>query len=207
MKNILLKALSSGLVFIATMCTHNVSASLTNVDLSVLNDNQLVFDSENNKEWLRWDVANNTSLDDLLVTYTGFSLATTDELHELYKQAFEGDIFSTNRNETVSALEGTQLRSNINNFHSLFGTTGGDLSYGVLKVNGVWGTYGVRGHWAHGSLYMNNAYTATGEANSLLSYILVRDSAATINVPEPTTLAMFALGIMGLVSRRTKREV
>jgi hypothetical protein len=51
-----------------------------------------------------------------------------------------------------------------------------------------------------------SSYGATGQQNMLKGRIDTSYSAMLMKVPEPSTLAIFALGVMGLVSRRLKTK-
>jgi hypothetical protein len=87
--------------------------------------------------------------------------------------------------------------------------TTGDASGGT---NGLGGT-AARGGWNSGNGTDFEEYSWSGSEADILSlgsgngsYTQVRNGAVSQTVPEPSTLAIFALGIIGLASRRFKKQ-
>lgn len=195
----MLKAALAGLVL---SVSGFANAGLINIDYQNANDNELVFDSTNNLEWLRWDLTSKVSLNDLLNTYSGFHLASETEILSLWSEAF-----------SVTGLCGACVSnySEGNTFQQLFGygnlqSAVNPVSYGLIQLdNSQWSMFGTRYNVNTNDFhtFTYDEYTASGEAHDELSYALVRNST---DVPEPSTLAIFALGIMGLAARRFKQK-
>lgn len=197
-----LKMLKSALACLVLSVSGFANAGLINIDYQNVNDNKLVFDSANNLEWLRWDLTSKVSLSDLLNTYSDFHLASEIEMLFLWSESFSvtGHCgFCIANYSEGSAFQQLFGYGNLQNLVD-------PVSYGLIQLdNNQWRNFGTRYNVKQDyySAASYNAYTASGEAHRELSYALVRN---TTDVPEPSTLAILALGIMGLASRRFKKK-
>ena len=195
-------------IIFSFMAGNTANAALIQTDL-VSGDNNLVYDDVNNLEWLRWDLTSKNSLNNLLVTYDQFHLASESELRSLYDQAWTSWAFDLS---VTTASPGSQNYTDAANFQNLFGygnLQGGldPVTYGGLMLDsGAWRMYGLRYNTNSDNyhLFNNNPYTGTGEAHNETSYILVRD--AITSVPEPTSIALLGLGLVGLSFSRKKKS-
>jgi hypothetical protein len=89
--------------------------------------------------------------------------------------------------QTLSTGDGFGMTNGSGKFH-LFGNYGGPA---FNTLNGCDGEFAI-------------CFNRTGQSPHYLSSAIVTQGSA--NVPEPTTLAIFALGFLGLASRRFKKQ-
>ncbi|MFT6125556.1 MAG: hypothetical protein ACJAV0_001704 [Shewanella sp.] len=184
----------------------------------------------NGIEWLQWSETIGESITSSLATYAtdGWVLAGNDRMASLFS-----DFGWSNGNSETSAFVTTTPytaaddNSIMDNFIELFGVTriGNHPSYGT-GINNLFQTNALFGDDANGNslyqdanirsdylfqgnptsyaalMYQENTYT-TASSSSLYGVALVRNAQS---VPEPSTLAIVALGIMGLASRRFKKQ-
>lgn len=202
------KFLKAGLVSVFLIGSSLANAGLIDSDYMSSNDNLAVTDTGTNLQWLDlsvsniWTFANWSSL---VEQNNGWRLASNAEVVNLFETAFP----------TYSAVHGSAgyvdtsdntLIQNFMSFRSLFGST-------TLNSNGV-DTYGLfknennatemmgASRWAGTyRIFSTDFNSSTPEVSSGL--YIVRGAVAS--VPEPSTLAIFALGMVGLVLRRTKK--
>ena len=172
--------------------------------------------------WMDFGIYNGTSLTDmnnlLNSSLTGWRYATYDESLNLFSVMFseyltcspfyslntgDGDnsdaIFST----ALSDIIGINNPSSWNPYPDFIlnqsegGITNGTDIFGRMSLGGFVPT--CIGCGTGGSIYET---TANEGHDSNHSWMIVRDA---VDVPEPSTLAIFALGIIGLTSRRFKK--
>jgi hypothetical protein len=165
-----------------------------------------------NLEWLTWDETYGVSRNSIEAGYNGllskgWRYATTTELGNLFTSIWGGQDGWNTANH-----DGSQwLWENFDNADFLLGSSysrSGDLQVGA--------TVNYLGHWRAETTYLSDDsgwfhsnYGAAGNYSNLLSKssqassVLVR---SVTDVPEPSTLAIFALGMIGLASRRFKKQ-
>lgn len=203
---------------VLTMC--NVSyASLILEDLNNLGDNLVVKDTESSLEWLNLALTKNMGIGEALDNYNQHRLATKTEIESLFNQVFTN--FSPNyEGYSSSDWDGLAIEDSVYNEHyeeledwqSLFGSwffNDNNFSYGRYFNEDKTLVYTLG---ARNSTIDVNSYIAGIEdpaslqdiysASEVYALFLVKSS----SVPEPSTLAIFALGIMGLASRRFKKQ-
>ena len=150
-------------------------------------------------EWLDWTKTVGLTQVLALQTFGEFRLATTQELTHMMT-VFFGVAFTAQPG--YHANDGSvQVRNKITDFVSLFGDTTPSISTDAT------GAYVNDRFWA---VDRGNYYHNMDPANfpNRAQYIQTTGIAMVrrTEVPEPTTLAIFALGMIGLASRRFKKQ-
>ncbi|MDO6446112.1 PEP-CTERM sorting domain-containing protein [Colwellia sp. 1_MG-2023] len=156
-------------------------------------------------EWLHFNFTVGLTSTESLNTYEGegFRLATADEATTLVN-----DWFGVNLDAGNTIVNGTAFSDLIDSWNEEF-----TINYTTVGSYGLVANYGLFGARSDNnnifSNYYPTVYGAGGDASQIgASYMLVRDvnKDVNVNVPEPSTLAIFALGIIGLASRRFKQQ-
>jgi len=177
---------------------------LSEKDWAASNDGLITYDASTGLEWLDLSVTRGNSI---LQTegesfFGDFRWATTTELDALFDIVFDGSGYRSSTNAT--------LIGNAEYFVALFSAyTGQNFSQGVSRgaVSGV-NSYGL-GYVSYNfnstnmgvqDTLSNCCWSETDSGPNIGSW-LVRST----DVPEPSTLAIFALGMIGLASRRFKK--
>jgi hypothetical protein len=207
----MLKAALAGLVL---SVSGFANAGLINSDYLNLNDNLAVHDDVQNLTWLDLSVSSgwtNNTWSSLIQQNSGWRLALNSEIESLFNQAFPTfyNIYPANTNYVDATDSG--LVANFNDFQNLFGvhsflsnsitnTYGRYIDEdGIHRLMGVSGWNNTNRIWG---LEASSTYSLS--SNDGMGIYLVREDAES--VPEPSTLAIFALAIMGLASRRFKKQ-
>ncbi|GAA6170633.1 hypothetical protein NBRC116592_03030 [Colwellia sp. KU-HH00111] len=206
MKN---KFIHFAFLVLTSSCLVNVAkatliSDLTEVDWQVAGDNLLTLDGSTGLEWLDiTHTAGNSIVDTESEGFFGeFRWATQLEIEGLFDAVLIGDGYRYSTNATIT--------SNAIRFQELFGVidlyTQG-VSRGSVNPAGNYGLGYVRlrdGVAAVNDPLVNCCWSETNNFHRLGSW-LVRSQTASNTVPEPSTLAIFALGVIGLASRRFKK--
>lgn len=194
-------------------------------------ETNIVTDTSTDLEWLQWDVTVGMSISEAMAAYApdGWELATNVQMASL----FEAFGFNSTTEESVSITTfGSYIQGSDDTpydmFITLMGTThildptiftlhgdgfdayrwagaffGNDLdndsSYNQAIVSSDF-TYNSRNYPAHAALYEDGGFTTSDSIGSY-GVALVR----TVDVPVPSTLVIFALGILGLGMHRKVR--
>lgn len=200
----------------ATLISHN--GYTLNTETKVVNSGSL--------GWLQWDQTQGLSIEHALALNSGWRLASTHDVANLYNDFFPVIPWSTNENfdSSYSSAIGADDTSFIN-FVNLFGhtsrtydsttTTYSDHSFAVRALFG--GDLDNDGYFQEASVYDAYQFTMSGEQHSVGAYAsmtgdeydidyyngytgvaLVRDINSA-SVPEPATYILFLLGILYLV--------
>lgn len=186
-KSIVLSAL-----LIASSLVSSAQAGIINVDYLTLNDNKAVYDEATGLTWLDLTVTAGYSIFDAEAMFTGYSVASTPQIQELFAKF----------DNTVVDMQ---------SWYSLFGSSedGGALSQCFFEVACSYGASADNYVVGYGVMFNTIGFncdvrTCVYDA-PVVSYMFVSDGATT-KVPEPSTLAVFALGMIGLASRRFKKQ-
>lgn len=195
-------------VMLIAMCFANVS----NAGLIIDTNNNSFIDQTTNLEWMDFGMNDNHTYTEVVslldTTYAGWSLASESEVLELWYNAFAGkgtpyDNGLLKSHEYVHYTNGDlNDLSFLENFEnmgceianqcsvlSVFEDSGGGMSRIIFgNVPGIGQTTTVEG----------KGLAWESMRNQRLNTMLVRSA----SVPEPSTLAIFALGVLGLTSRR-----
>lgn len=223
-----MKKLFLGLAFI--FFSFNANAGLITHNGYTLNEDTNVI-SGNGTEWLQWDVTFLTSLDVALSLYgaDGWKLASNQQMSELFNSfgLASNNLWDADENTSQLLSSPFERGEDITNdpelqFLSLFGFTrgltegwwdlqketsaifGNDLDGdGLYNIASVTDDYELAPFMRQransvslqSDVYTNRQYGGFGIA-------LVRTS----SVPEPSTFAIFTLGLLGLASRKFKKK-
>jgi len=183
--------------------------------LSHNNGDAFVADSLNDLEWMHFDTpGNNSSVASLLSAFTdsnsalfGFTLAGTTYADLFLDAAFGSQAYNTTGGNHIMANgvdaaaflatmgEGYSGNShNIWKYFTLDSVTSGPIHFDW--TNGQTSTSTALTHYS-------NVSSNPNEWQNDMAWLAYRP---TTNVSEPSILVIFALGMMGLVSRRLKKK-
>jgi len=149
---------------------------------------------------LDWTLTLNLTQTEALSDNMGWRTATLYEMKTMMSEFFNHPLIWNINGSAENSDEVVDLATYQISFSELFGITAGTFGSTYAHVEGV-GIIGHGGYDAGGLLagFENPRSDYTGVA-------LVRDSTESHDVPEPSTLAIFALGLMGIASRRFKKQ-
>jgi len=213
MKFKFLKATVTGLI-LSVSCFLNVANAGLIGNLSHNSGDVFVTDSLNNLEWMHFDAAgNNGSVTSLLASFSdsnsalyGFTLAGTTYADLFLDAAFGSQAYPT-------TATGHSVMANGIDALAFLGTMGDGHSNG----NNIW-KYFIADNVTTGSIHFDWTRGQTSVSTTLNHWANVstnpdgwlNDMAwlayRPAEVPEPSTLALFALGLMGLASRRFEKK-
>ncbi|WP_245942505.1 PEP-CTERM sorting domain-containing protein [Candidatus Colwellia aromaticivorans] len=189
-----------------------------------------VKDSLNGLEWLRWDEVNTLNYSQLTTqlesggTYDGWRIARNADANLFVDALFNGWHGDTCNSTSILEIcwENSPSSGPISDFSMMMGNGYGTDTWNYawfLSDNNLATEVGyielyssanddaptrVRKNNEWSTISNSDAFSATGSnaANSI-GFMLVREAQ---DVPEPSTLAIFALGMIGLASRRFKKQ-
>jgi hypothetical protein len=211
-----LKMLKAALAGLVLSVSGFASAGLIFGDLSYESGDAYVTDSLNNREWAR--------LDFFRGTVTQWNSEFNDVNSDLYGFNFSGALdadlfadaaFGVDNYDVLS--QQYPIKSGVN--ANLFTQVMGD-GYG-LNSNNIWKYFrtdtpqnsdNITYMWLSGQnlnstvLNHDGVNSSPDSYSNSMSFLVYRDLNQVTDVPEPSTLAIFALGIMGLASRRFKKQ-
>lgn len=184
------------------------NAALIESDYLAANDNLAVTDTITNLRWLDlsvsidWTFANWSGL---VQQSNGWRLATNSEVVELFSHAFP-TYADVHGNAAWVDTEDAALIQNFNGFQTLFGTTtwnGGNVdSYGLYKNDANLTRMMGVSRWASSNrIFSPNFNNSVPEIPNGL-YIVSN----AVAVSEPSIIAIFALGILGFVTRKKMKS-
>lgn len=202
-------------VFIAVSSFAN--ATLVNTDYAVIGDGLTVTDTNTNYEWLDLSLTTNITLEAALTTYSSYNLATRSQFEGLITAAFsEYSEFSPTavpyQLDNITAADTAMLTE----WRRLFGGTfvrytdsliSAGFYASALQKSGLESGGVRRGPEPRdGALHVGSKVWDTDSVAALSAsntgYFLVK----TADVPEPSSLAILALGMIGLASRRFNKQ-
>jgi len=212
MKFKLLKVLITGAALTIT--------SIASAGLITDTANGSFIDESTGLEWMDFGVNNIYSYNEvsalLTSTYSGWNLANESQVLNLWHNAFAGIASSSETytsGTTFVVYEGSGI-SGLSNFEAVMNTmgynTGGYSNGRFLNNSGGLSSTHYNLSRIQNSIYTNVMRDVGFTQRDFLvqsndfSTMLVRETGQ--EVPEPSTLAIFALGMMGLAARRFKKK-
>jgi hypothetical protein len=173
---------------------------------------QIISDSLNNYEWLRWDVLSGFTLEQTLAAtsagglYQGWQIARNNEAQLFTNAWLQGldNACTTTNSDTCSMLLPSTLTDL---FGDTLGSTGTSEDVGFLSDAGadVSGFIQYTHEGDSGSAFKSNDGGDLARTGWLLYRVAGSEGPPPASVPEPGTLALFAAGFAGIgVMRRRK---
>ena len=177
-----------------------------------------VTDHVNNVDYLRWDQVKHLSFSELTTSlqtgnaYDGWEIASLGQANDFVNALLDGtsgcnssigfDVCSTSYTYTdFITLMGSSYDRNLSYTYAWFlsdnkfGSEVGYIEANVVRLS-------KSNEWS--SFATSDTFSSTGTNSALpIGFMLYREHA---EVPEPSTLAIFALGMIGLASRRFKKQ-
>ena len=229
MKILILNSIIVGIILVVTSLSNIAIAGLIENT-----DDDSFIDKSTGLEWMDFGINNHRSFNYVASQlsdggdYYGWSLATMELVYEMWGNAFLGKGADETPNffgsgqlyvETSSSTTSNVLTSVFSAMsYNVRIDEGGRSDYNVsmgyfIGINGL-SYVEARQHqgsnytkyWETDRAFLNDSTNNNGAKNmadELLSTLLVKKS---VNVPEPSTLAIFAFGVIGLASRRYKNQ-
>lgn len=171
---------------------------------TLIDRGSITYDDVNQMEWLDLSLTDDMQPGIALSRYSadGWTIATKDQYQTMFDSFFTGFIDDGAWSQTVAT--DTTLYSQIQEFNNLFGltveSTAGRTSYGFYMEGSIVRLGGVHDGLTSGTLFRNHGGNWTNASDtSLAGVFLVRAA-----VPETATLALLALGLLGLGFNRRK---
>ncbi len=204
MKFKFLKTVVTGLLL--TVCSF-ANAGLIEVDLLSAGDNLIIQSSDTQSEYIKLSATNNTrAINESLYSDLGFRWATLEEMLVLYISiglSNSSGIWDSPTDygkalAAVSLFTSGEVTDSMNLFVD-DGSAGSKIgTWSQLRINP--GSYET--HIYEISIPDAPLYAEAGPHAEATGQLMIR----TVAVPEPSSLAIFALGMMGLASRRFKKQ-
>ena len=146
-------------------------------------------------EWLDWTATVNMTSTEATNVYAEYRLATHDELVSLFSNTFGGALIFDPQGYSQTPTSAGRTPQGVM-FRDLFGRTMGPNTYVTLEGHGLYGfdSYVYAG-------FLQDTYGVALYRSDRMGVAMVANE-----VPEPSTLAIFALGMIGLASRRFKKQ-
>lgn len=228
MKVKFLKTALLGFVISVSSLVNVANAGLINIGALTSNDDgstTVIDDSLNSLEWLRWDQLADLTHDETLAqiasaAYSGWNIAGINETNMFLNALYNGsaDECGINLPETIAQCQNPGAfpqaeYAALTGGANLIGGQGLPVWFHVETTQEVTAGYfiitqggNVTVESAGISIERADEYSANGMHSATpISWLLYRTAMAA-PVPEPSTLAIFALGMMGLASRRFKKQ-
>lgn len=172
---------------------------------SLIQDNG-TFTTINGLDWLDWPITENMTQSNAIDSNPGWRAATAQEATEMLNTMFEATLVydSSNLLEGISHLaNGTYL---VDRFRQMFGVM--DINGGLFSSAHIdgYGTIGISPSSSSNLANINifNGYNAASSGHPDFSRLRIGVALVRQSVPEPSTLAIFALGLIGLGIGRSR---
>lgn len=174
-----------------------------------------VYDVDNDRDWLYLEAQGDFSPPELELLLNDYTIAGEDDLSEFYTSAGGNGAYDGSTQITTDAASSSALLS------WLGGETFAEIAYAPHPVDAL----GLLDEISISTLFIDSltphlrwsadnlaapidpASVTSGNASGFALYREhVEPSQTASDVPEPSTLAIFALGMIGLASRRFKKQ-
>jgi len=156
----------------------------------------------NGIDWLDWTSTQGMTQSQALAANDGWRAATLDEFRIMLNDVFAKTVLW---HSDGTGHAGTEHIPLVMLFRQMFGGTYPNdnwASYALIQGAGV---VGVNQHLLFDG-YLPDQYGNYETKNEIMGIALVRETSLPTDVPAPSSLAIFALGMMGLASRRFKKQ-
>lgn len=219
-----------GSVLSLSCLVNSANAGLITIGALTSNDDDstsVISDTLNNLDWLRWDeLADLTYAETLFQTsvvgdYSDWTIAGANEANLFLDALFNSrHDCATNTTELVTCGDSGNFTSA--QYTRLLGDSS---TRGASSVDAAWfyddvitdakagflnlksGTSNEKFNTFGATIADTDSYSTLGPSSAeSIGWLMFRTSTAPASVPEPSTLAVFAIGLMGLVARRFKRQ-
>ncbi|MCO4799338.1 MAG: PEP-CTERM sorting domain-containing protein [Colwelliaceae bacterium] len=210
---------------VISLCCYvnDVKAGLIQSDYIELGDNLAVYDESTNLTWLDLSVTDSNPYEQAITPHNnnGFGYATANQVVELFSGFFGNSLVFSSQGYSTGNISSSQ------NFFTLFGATSASSSWGFFfDSNNKFSLAGVTlgGGKIYSPDFPANYSRYYDSGNSGVGTYLVKEGRIIIEKPvvaafapaalplpaalpavtvsEPTSLAIFALGVFGLLVRR-----
>ena len=165
----------------------------------------------NGIDWLDWTSTLDMTQSQALAANVGWRAATLTEVRVMMNEVFE-TTFAWGDAHSISSGFGINISEKNMMFNNLFGCTrcspNDNVTYALINGVGLVGTYRNMGGYTQVFAGYGKGYFGQvihHQTNAGVALVRGASNEKT-EVPEPTTLAIFALGMMGLASRRFKKQ-
>ncbi len=167
---------------------------------TLIDNDMYTTDSESGLDWLDWTAASGVTQTDALTTFEsgGWRVANQNDVYELLNNFFD-TTFSNGSSRSISTGSLPDFSARFAQFKELFGSNNGTQVFGRIEGFGL---IGVQSNYVFAG-YIPSNYGSINNTSTRQGVALVRN---TMQVPEPSTLVIFTLGIIGLASRRFKQQ-
>ena len=186
----LINGLLASLAMTISCFSFTSNAALIEADYTTGGDNLAAYDTVSGLTWLDFSVTKNLTYNQALSFSSDFRLATNAELASLYNSLVGNSQEKYNQFESVGLFNSANRAAGFvegNGLAHVTNTAFNPAAYGY----GVWSNTDFGGDSIAMFMVNTQSFQSPTPPNA---------------VPEPSMLAIFALGLMGLASRRFKRQ-
>jgi hypothetical protein len=187
-----MKFIRTGLLAVAILSTSFANAGLITSSGDFSRDADDNYFTGAGLIWLGWEVTVQSSVAQSVIDNPGYRFATRTEIDSLMVQFF-GTVYGDLTDGQF--VDQSSVPFDVALFRTVTNNNYWTISRASIDINTEFGTFGVTRRDT-----LLRAFAPGSHRDGLHSTALVRD------VPEPSTLAIFALGMIGLASRRFKKQ-
>lgn len=209
------------LLLLCLLSINSYALPILQADAFITGDNKATLEVDTGLIWMDFGVNNDRTyaevVNSLSTDYLGWRLPTTKEVSHLWTGLF-GDLPEWYYFGSFGTLNTSDHDDYFNQLAELMGTNGDSINTGnendqwlVKNMSGVFesspGAFGLAALWIpYDDIHTNQALyldVVNNIDSSWYGTLLVKDAVA---VPEPGSLTLLALGLLGLATRRLRRQ-